>query len=800
MTTPQGGTPAWAQSVSSFTSAISKSAAYTTATPIQFPDTSQLSGVCGGLLSGSSMTNGLMNNGDPATNGPAGALVPGTQQFSDSLCGLAGGAGVNTTPQSIVAGATDVSNAVNASPMASGTAAMGPGAPSGNTALDAINGSQALANSLYPILGGCGCSTPHAPENITPTQIQTTVGQTSDAYNNSAMATGIVGLGQATNGMSGNVAVDAINGGQAFGNAMYSILGLCGLCNLGGVGGVEGFTGSLTESIAAKFAGSFGTSVSPTDLIDAAQTVSDAITSNPYFGTVQSIIGTSGNLGVDLVNGTSTSAATNNASHVGHTSLTTAQSVNLLNQNLLVSSNFVSVSTIASDTNWSWESTAGASVLGSAKCVCDGTQNDQVSCEIPVVFGETVEVSAEVRWSGLTYTGTTPITIGVQMYRQKTTSAGVTYLDVGGYDVVTITPSANTGPLSSDSGASLGADGHQWLGVAGTFVVPAGVDQLRLRLKPYDAITAGTVYFDDGEMLKLDLIASDCVPGVGQTVDNIVTQLYGSSGTGFTQNAAAVALATTASNITQLSAQVAALQVETVTTDGAVAGDNFSVVETLPAGNWGGYYKANDQFGNVIAAQGSYHSNGSLAAYVPVNSNPAVTATFCFFDWIGTDQNSVTDYQLIQIVLASPPGSAVPLFGFGGTLTCAVQLFGRINPGTSTWLSYVQATIVSDGSFNIGYYNGGVTTVMYSAPAGSIAVPGAGSVISLYCGDKVSANPLHFRLLVGTTTVAEFNDPTMGCPHGASNLGWGWGGYTEAYGSLGSATPAGVHQWLSSDQ
>lgn len=796
MTTPQGGTPSWAQSVSSFTSAISKSAAYTTATPIQFPDTSQLSGVCGGLLQGSSFTNGLMANGSPSTNGPAGALVPGTQGFSDTLCGLMGGAGVNTTPQSITSGAQDVSNAVNGSPMASGTMAMADGAPSGNHALDAINGSQALANSLYPILGGCGCSTNHAPENITPTQIQSTVNQTSTAYNNSAMATGIVNLGQATNGNTGNVAVDAINGSQAFGNAMYSIMTACGLCNLGGVGTAE-FTGRLADNLG----GSFGTSVSPTALIDAAQTVADALTSNPYFGTVQSVIGTSGNLGVDIVNGASTSGAINNANHLGHSSLTTAQSVNLKNQNLLVSDDFATAASMASDANWSWASTVGSAVLGAAKCVCDGTQHDQVSAEVPVVFGETIEVSAEIRWSGLTYTGTTPITVGVQMYRQTKTSAGVTYLDIGGYDVVTVNPTENTGPVSTETGAgsTTGADGQYWLGVAGTFTVPAGVDQIRLRLRPTSDITAGTVYFDDCELLKLDLISSDCVPGVGQTVDNIVTGLYGASGSGFTQNAAAVALATTAANLTTVTAQLAALQIEQQNTAGAIAGDNFPVVENLPAGNWGGYYVANDQFGSVIAPQGYYRSDGTKAYFQPVITAPNVAVTYCFFDWTGEDSVSLTDFQIVQSVLTSGPVGNAGGF-FTPALSSAVQLFGRIQLGAGfTWVSYTQATIASDGSFEVGYYNGGYHK-MYSAPAGTVAVPGSGAVITLYCGDAGSNMPNHFRLMIGNTVIADFSDPTGACPYGTLNRGWGWGAYSESYSTIESSTAPVIHQWLASDQ
>lgn len=791
MTTPQGGTPVWAQSVSAFTSAISQSSVYTTATPIQFPDTGQLSGVCGGLLSGSAMTNGLMTNGDPATNGPAGALVPGTQGFSDTLCGLMGGAGVNTTPQSIVSGATDVSNAVNGTPLAAGTMAMAAGAPTGNSALDAINGSQALANSLYPSLSGCGCGEENSPANLTPTQIQANATQLSTAYGNSAMASGIVGLGQATNGNSGNVAIDAINGGQAFANTMYGITSLCGICNIGGVGSPE-FTGSLIDSVANNLGGAFGVSVSPTDIIDVAQAIADAVTSSPYIGTIQSVIGSSGNIGIDAVSGLGTSTAVNNSQHVSHVSLTTAQSVNLLDQNLLVSDDFATASTVMSDTHWSWNATAGSAAVGAAECVCNGTQNDMVSCEIPVVVDENIEIAAEIRWTGLTYTGTTQIAVGVQMYRQTTTAAGTVFLDVGGYDVATVTSPTSTGP-SVGINTSTGADGHIWLGVAGTFVVPAGVDQLRLRLRVYDTVTAGTVFFDDGEMLKTDLIASECVPGVGETVDSIVTQLYGVTGAGFTQNQAAVALGNTASALSSASAKIAQLAAESGT--GSIAGDDFNwsgiFLGPGSSSNWSGFYNPalNSPFPPAFDSGNYYQANGSLALYTP----PGILEGPMDFKviWAGTDSVSTTDYQVIQMVLNSSPISSL---GFPPDQQASyIDLVGRSNTSLT---NFTVARFGSDGTVAVGYFSSGSYIWIWT---GTCIVPGQATTLTLYCGSKSSTDIWNFRLQINDLVIVNFDDTAHTSPMGATNRCWGWGAYAPAN-NIYQGTPPSVQQWVALDQ
>lgn len=266
--------PAWASSVSAFSSAVNSSPAVTTAQQIQFPDTSQFSGLCGNLLGGSSFTNGLVANGD-LNGGTAGALVGGSQGFADGLCGMMGGAGVGTTPQSIQAGAQNVSDAVNNSPMASGTIAMS--GPSGNTALDAINGGQVLANNLYSTIAPCGCGGGYSPPNVSPDQVVGAASETSAAVQANPMAMGIIASG----GSGGNVALNAINGATSFANSLYSILSPCGC-------------GSEVKP----------TTATPHSVLAATQSTVHAVTGSTVGAAALALSGgSSGNVATDLVNG-----------------------------------------------------------------------------------------------------------------------------------------------------------------------------------------------------------------------------------------------------------------------------------------------------------------------------------------------------------------------------------------------------------------------------------------------------------------------------------------------------------------
>lgn len=277
------GTPAWAQSVSAFSSAMNTSAVVTTAAPMQFPPAPQMQGLCGQTLGGSSFTSGLVNAGDPST-GLTGALIGGTQGFADGLCGLMGGPGAanSTTPQSVNTGAQNVSDAINGSPMASGTIAMAPTSPSGNTALDAINGTQEFANSMFGILSGCGCGGQHSPVVASPQNVIDTTNDTAAAVTASPMASGILALGQSPTG-SGNVALDAINGTTSFANSLFSIVNACG-CG----GGLQPTT--ATPQSVATAAGHTANAVTGSNVGAAALAFGQAG-------------GSSGNVATDLVNG-----------------------------------------------------------------------------------------------------------------------------------------------------------------------------------------------------------------------------------------------------------------------------------------------------------------------------------------------------------------------------------------------------------------------------------------------------------------------------------------------------------------
>lgn len=547
----------------------------------------------------------------------------------------------------------------------------------------------------------------------TPQTVLAGVEAVSGAANSNPLVSDAIAKGQADEGATGNQALDGLNGASGFASTGHKLL-----------------TGKLKTDTGIN------------DLLDAS---GNAINQNTSF-------------------------------HFFHKSSSTAQSVTTTNQNLLVSQDFASSNTVDPDPNlhWSWNGTAGdpaTDVLGCLQCVCDGTQDAYISSEIPVSPGETIEVAATVNWTGLTYTGSSPLILGVEKFRQMKTSDGLdTFADIGWTDCATV-----TSPGSSSSGA--------WVGIAGTYTGEPGVDQIRLRFNPAHNATAGTVQWDNGEFLKLDLIPDDAVPGVGTTVDNIVTNLYGAAGSGFTHNQAALALANTAANLTSVSATVAALSAEGHT--GSIAGDAFNFTgPILSNANWTGFYH-NPGFGD-------YEGNGNGVAWSTATTVPANTdGVLGYFRWQGTDPTSTTDYQLVQVVLDGAMGvnTSRPAYS-------SIWLFGRMASDLSSW---TQLAIGSDGSYGIWYQNGGSPVNMTS---GTCPVPAAGSVISFYIGDKNTTRPRHYRIEVGSTVVADFDEVGTSSPLGSSNRGYGWGGAASYWKLVGVhyVTPPPINQWLGMDQ
>lgn len=455
-------------------------------------------------------------------------------------------------------------------------------------------------------------------------------------------------------------------------------------------------------------------------------------------------------------------AAVNGTVTANSVGLAPATSVAVHDTNLLVSQNFSNADTVVSAGGWSWFGDDGTLTPGCARIDCTGYQDDLVSNEVFVVPNENLSVSVWVKWANLAYTGTAPvIVLGIEKYRKgrDPDTGGVVYLDVGGADIVTI--------------ASPGATGD-WEHLTGTYVVPAkGVDQLRFRFAVENTATFGYVLWDEAEFKKLDLIPDAAVPGVGTTVDNIVTNLYGGTGTGYTHTDESVALASTAQALTTNASNVS--QIQASGSSGTIAGDDFSYTGAVTSHSWGGTNFAATYFAG----------DGNNAVFQLVGGVPANTDLVSRYDWQGTGAVSSTDYQKVQGVLSSASAS-------GAT----IALYGRIS---ADWTSWVRFLLNGNGTYQLSSSSASVVTILDS---GSCTAPGAGATITLYCGDKATTAPRKFRAEINGTTVSSYTD-TSTTNYGATYRKWGWGGsgvYVYYYGYTVWWVPASLNQWIGVDQ
>lgn len=640
-------------------------------------------------------------------------LLGGVQSFVDLLCGTATGqespgSSPTTLLDGVGAAVGAVTEGASSSPFAAGI--LGMGGSTGNLVADAFTGLQSFVDSL------CGAATGQTSTNTTPSTMLGGFGAVNQSVDNSAFASGVLDLASP----SGNRGVDAINGIQVLFGA------LCGLAT-----GDTDITSTTPTSMLSTMQGMS----TDTHLLLSGVTKSDATA-------------------VDLLEAAKQAVDRNSATHVGHQAATPATAVSLKAQNLLVAQDFSNSYTLAAQAHWSWDSD-GDATPGCALCTCDGTQDELLSSEIPVVAGATVEVACVVKWANLTYTGSDPIILGVQKYRRMAApnGAGTVYMDVGHHDVDTI----------SSPGASSGG----WQDLAGTYVVQSGVDQLRFRLKAAKTVTSGTVKFDNCVFLRLDLIDDAAVPGVGTTVDSIVTELYGAQGTGFSHNDAAVALANTAAALVSVTARVAALEAEGGT--GAIAADDFLYSgELVSTADWAGSYSNN---------MGRFNANGTLASFDEDPAYPAILgACTAKLDWTGTDNVSDTDYQMVQAVLASSPEYNATMSKVAHT-----TLYGRVS---ADWQSYIVLDVGGDGTYSVSHAVAGVETVMNS---GTCTVPGMGALMTMWCGVKASAEPRRFIAKINTTTLCDFTEVGTASQYGVNNRKWGQGGTLQHF---SAATPA----------
>ncbi|WP_066901077.1 hypothetical protein [Mycolicibacterium houstonense] len=154
-----------------------------------------------------------------------------------------------------------------------------------------------------------------------------------------------------------------------------------------------------------------------------------------------------------------------------------ASAISGSNPNLLTNPGFDGSAALAGAGIWAWDSTTGRNTPGSAKTTANGTMRAILSNPADVEAGQVLAPSVWVKTAAYSGSGT-PIRLDVRTYNAAGTVVG------------TSTIAAIAGP------------GAMWTQLSGSYTVPAGVSQVRLRLVVDSTATGGDVWFDDATLAK----------------------------------------------------------------------------------------------------------------------------------------------------------------------------------------------------------------------------------------------------------------------------------------------------------
>ena len=173
------------------------------------------------------------------------------------------------------------------------------------------------------------------------------------------------------------------------------------------------------------------------------------------------------------------------------------------NPNLLANPSFDGAESVQGSGIWFYDDTVGRTTPGSVYTVADGTLKQLISNPIPVSPDQKLDMSAYCEWSGLVYTGTTPIQVRVMKLLSNTR--------IGPDDVAApVSPAANQ---------------TSWLRFGAEYVAPAGCDAVCLLLTVNATATAGTIRFDDGDVHKTGKLKIPWVDGLPEELQATLNQI-----------------------------------------------------------------------------------------------------------------------------------------------------------------------------------------------------------------------------------------------------------------------------------
>lgn len=488
--------------------------------------------------------------------------------------------------------------------------------------------------------------------------------------------------------------------------------------------------------------------------------------------------------------------------------------------NLLANPLFATAASLIGLDSWDWDGGEGQTGIGSAVTTAVGAVRKLTSNIIPVVSGQTLDLSAWTKWTGLTSTGD-PISLMLEVFN----SAGE----------VIATPIIDA--ISSPGSSS------DWTQLLGTYTVPPGdAASIVTRLNVSDTATAGTVWFDnvnatktnkinlslladsdgnglpdiidglvdgsDFQLLKdalsgiggggladiitrlenmltpasplngsnigLGSIADDFLPGVRSLLDGLGGIFSGLGGSNWTHDMTAAVLTQQSQITTSTVARVAVL--ENTLTSGVTAGDDFERSASTLGSSWAVTYGS---------GPGTWGTDGHNAYWIKVLFG--VAERLFTARWLGLNATSATDYQRITSVLASQPENSIV-----GTPGCN-DVLGRMDSGGT---NYIRARWTGAGTVAISRVVSGVETVMNS---GSSPNPGSGANLTLECG-KPGVNSRYFRAILNGSPVLEITESGTASMVGASYRGWGHGGKAGSNTFFATQNaPGKLKQWTAAD-
>lgn len=607
-----------------------------------------------------------------------------------------------------------------------------------------------------------------------------------------------------------NLATGLLGSGNDIGDVIDFLLGI-NTTATGAAGGVSGLEGDLQSIFDGVLGGSGNTPLDFTGFLTTLLSPSSPLNALNIFGLVQP-----GNLSQVGIG------------QIGNTVV-----------NLLTNPNFQGTGALDGGGIWSQDPTVGfGGTMGSAKVTATGATKELLSNSVAVTQGQTIALSGHSQWTSVTQNpSTTPIEIAVNAYLA---GAGVSSTVI---QAVAASPATSTWQLLSGnytvpSGVDsirmklvVSADataGSVWftnLSLSKTGLLPTslvgGLDSLTggftsdlasifTSLTTFPTLTQFTSLlgvFGGSTSAASSLISSfltgsstlnasnigtgtildTFVPGIGTTVDNIVQNLLGLSGSGFSHSQANTALANTAAALT--SAQAAIATLNTTLTSGVSASDTFTTNGTTSSNlgsNWLSIYSP--------SGHGHWGTpSGNSASFQP-NALDATTIESLNV-WQGANSQSITDLQVVTIILSNTAGKLLGSTGHN-------DIWLRISSGTTSYsnVTGIRCRYSADGGLRITRFVNGVSADLNSAPSGTVTAPGSGTNLTAYAGTAGTVR--FFDMHINGTSVLSIPEVGSGSLIGTGNRGWGWGGRSEGLIIIPplQEPPATIHQWNAADQ